>query len=333
MNEELKKYFNILCNNDYPKFIDKYLETNSLKRLTKIGQFCGCDYNKLWNIRFWYTVLDHSLSTALITYNFTKDKKSTLAALFHDLGTPVTNHCVDFYLNDSKRQESSEKSIEKIIEEDEGLLKLLINDNINLKDIINADNYSIAENKSPKLCADRLDGVLHSAFIWLNRYSLIEIENVYKNITVLNNEENHLELGFNDKLSAEGFYKMVYDYAVALQSNEDQFTMRFIADAIKYLIDNNIIIFQDLYIMSEKEIINLFKKHISNWSEFENLKILNKSNDFFEGAYKRLDVKKRIVNPLCMQEGSALRVDEVSKYVREKQRKYLEYTDSLYYNL
>ncbi len=39
MNEEIRQYFNILCDGDYPEFIDKYLEVNELKRLSHIGFF------------------------------------------------------------------------------------------------------------------------------------------------------------------------------------------------------------------------------------------------------------------------------------------------------
>lgn len=53
-NVELRQYFDILCDGNYPFFIDKYLDTIELKRLKGIGQFCGCDYNKLFNMRYWY---------------------------------------------------------------------------------------------------------------------------------------------------------------------------------------------------------------------------------------------------------------------------------------
>jgi HD superfamily phosphohydrolase len=39
----------------------------------------------------------------------TKDKKQTLCALFHDLGTPAFSHVVDFMFNDPTNQASSEK--------------------------------------------------------------------------------------------------------------------------------------------------------------------------------------------------------------------------------
>lgn len=42
--EILKQYYELLCQGDYPSFIDRYLKAPELKRLKNIGQFCGCDY-------------------------------------------------------------------------------------------------------------------------------------------------------------------------------------------------------------------------------------------------------------------------------------------------
>ena len=124
-NEEIKKYYNILCNGNYPSFINKYLKVKELERLKEIGQFCGCDYNKLYNIKYWYSRYDHSIAVALMTWNFTKDKTQTIAALFHDLGTPAFSHCIDYLFGDSVKQESSEKSVFEIINKSIEIKKLL----------------------------------------------------------------------------------------------------------------------------------------------------------------------------------------------------------------
>lgn len=50
---------------------------------------CGCDYTNLFPRHEWYSNLDHSVGVALIIWNFTHDKKQTLAGLFHDIATPV----------------------------------------------------------------------------------------------------------------------------------------------------------------------------------------------------------------------------------------------------
>ncbi len=71
----MNQYLNIFIDTDYPDFIDKYLNTNTLNRLKHITQFCGCDYTNLYSPLFKYTRFDHSLVVAHMTWHFTHNKK------------------------------------------------------------------------------------------------------------------------------------------------------------------------------------------------------------------------------------------------------------------
>lgn len=53
-----------------------------------------------------------------MTWHFTHDKKETLAALLHDIGTPCFAHTIDFLLGDSINQESSEETLSDVIARD-----------------------------------------------------------------------------------------------------------------------------------------------------------------------------------------------------------------------
>ena len=95
LNETIKEYFKVLSK-DFPEFLYEYIDTPPMQRIGKIGCGCGTDYTKVFNNKFFYTNLEHSIGVALIVWNFTKDKKQTLAGLFHDIATPVFKHCIDF---------------------------------------------------------------------------------------------------------------------------------------------------------------------------------------------------------------------------------------------
>lgn len=127
-----------------------------------------------------------------MTWHFTHQKDETIAALLHDVGTPCFAHCIDYVFGDYINQESSEKSIVDIIKKDSELLAYLKTDEIKLTDLEVLNNYHILENKSPKLCTDRLDGVLHTCYIWLQTHSLRAIKEVYDNIEVLENEDGYI---------------------------------------------------------------------------------------------------------------------------------------------
>ena len=116
LNETIKEYFKVLSK-DFPEFLYEYIDTPPMQRIGKIGCGCGTDYTKVFNHKFFYTNLEHSIGVALIVWNFTKDKKQTLAGLFHDIATPVFKHCIDFMNGDHEKQESTEELTTKIISE------------------------------------------------------------------------------------------------------------------------------------------------------------------------------------------------------------------------
>ncbi len=329
MREELLEYWSILCGDDYPDFISKYLNVKELKRLKGIGQFCGCDYCKIYDIRYWYSRFDHSISVALITWKFTKDKKQTLAALFHDLGTPVFSHTIDYLLKDYINQETSEMSVRDIILNSNDIMALLKEDNIDVEDIVDVKKYSIIENKSPKLCADRLDGVLHTVYIWLNVYTLQQIREIYENITVLLDEDKKDELGFKSVKSGELFFEAVYEYSMVLQSCEDKFIMQYIADILEKTIRNNKITLNDLYIKEEAEIIKVLNNEES-WNVFKNSNKVIRTQIKPKNYFVSVEAKKRVVVPLCLKKESIVRLDKASKSVTKLLETYNQFKDSPY---
>ena len=91
---------------------------------SKISVSCGTIYSKMYN-QMWYSSLDHSVAVSLIVWHFTKNKKQTLAGLFHDIATPVFKHSIDFMNGDYEKQESTEELTTRIINESQEIMKLL----------------------------------------------------------------------------------------------------------------------------------------------------------------------------------------------------------------
>ena len=243
----MNQYINLFIDKSYPDFIDKYLTTKTLTRLKYITQFCGCDYTKLYSPLFLYTRFDHSLVVAHMTWHFTHDKKETIVALLHDVGTPCFAHCIDYVFGDYVNQESSERKISDIVRQDKEILEFLKEDDISLANLDDLSNFHILENKSPQLCTDRLDGVLHTCYIWLHTHSLEQIKEVYNNMLVLKNECGDLEIGFDDLEIAEKFVSMVYNYAKELQGNTDKYVMKYVSEIVKLAVQRNLISLEDLY--------------------------------------------------------------------------------------
>lgn len=303
LNKEIKRYFYILSP-EIPYFLYEFTNTPELQRIGKIGMNCGTDYTKIFNNKFFYSRLDHSIGVALIIWNFTKDKKQTLAGLFHDIATPCFSHCIDFSHKDYINQEVTEADTRKIIEESQEIMKLLRKDNILIDEVCDYKIYPIADNNTPQLSADRLEYTFSSGMSFTKEWEVSDVKEMYSNLTVLSNENNIIELGFKDKEIAEKFVNGASKMWMDFQGNKDKLVMQFIADSMKIAINKKVIEEADLYKYSEIEIIdkiiNCNEKNLSS-----NFKSFMESTDINEGAippkddyYIGFDVKKRYINPL-----------------------------------
>lgn len=140
---EIKKYFNILSS-EIPDFLFPYIQTKTMLRLKDISFFCGMEYgNKdYYNFKYYISRLDHSISTALVVWNFSQDKKQTIAALFHDARTPATSHVIDYLNKDYIMQESTEEGLKETLIKDKELICLLNKDGYTVEEMIDFKKIS-----------------------------------------------------------------------------------------------------------------------------------------------------------------------------------------------
>lgn len=326
----MQEYLNLFIDSEYPKFIDRYLSTKTMSRLKNISQFCGCDYTTLYSPLFFYSRYFHSLVVAHMTWHFSHDKKETIVALLHDVGTPCFAHSIDYVFGDFINQESSEKEIVEMIKKDKELLEFLEEDGVALTDLEDLSCYPILENHSPKLCCDRLDGVLHTCYVWIHTHSLEEIKKVFDDIVVLTNEDGHKELGFQHKEICEKFVEMVFQYAKELQGNRDKYIMNYISEIIKKCVAKNLITMEDLYKKKECEIVEIFKMYFISWQKFQNAEEIRGAENCPKEFYVSLECKKRNVIPLVKNKDKVVRITEVSKKAKAVYNELELYKDSPY---
>ncbi|MEG1009785.1 MAG: HD domain-containing protein [Bacilli bacterium] len=304
------EYLDLISSKTIPKFLPKYLNVPSLIRLKYIGYFCGMDYasKDVYNFKEKILRYDHSLSVALLTWKFTHDKKATIAGLFHDIATPCFSHVIDYMNKDYENQESTEEYTKDVIINDIELVEFLLKDNIFIEDIINFKEYSIADNKRPKLCADRLDGIILTGIAWTKTIDKKDIIEIMSDLDVYENEFGEKELGFKTASIALNILYTSNEIDKYCHSNEDKYMMELLAEITKISIDIGIIKYEELYYADENCIINKIKN--SKIKEMENLL------DKFENIKKKdipiiklANIKKRDLNPLV----DGIRLNEVIK--------------------
>lgn len=290
----LEYYLDLLEYDKKPEFLDKYLEVPCLKRLKKIGYFCGMDYasKDIYNFKEYITRFDHSLTVALLTWKCSKDKKATLAGLFHDVATPCFSHVIDYMNKDYENQESTEEYTGEILRSDIYLRKCLKEDNIDIKEIIDFKRHNIVDNNRPKVCADRLDGVILTGISWTKNVNYNDIKNIINDIEIYDNE-----IGFKSKSVAYRVLEIGKSIDIYCHSKEDNYMMELLASIAKYGIDNKYITYDELYKSNEEDLIYKLK----NSNDTNLLKAFDKFENITNSEIPNIDlpkVKIRDLNPL-----------------------------------
>lgn len=300
LDEKIKEYFNIL-EPDFPEWLIKYIETKEMLKQDYISITCGTIYSDLFESDYFFSSLDHSVAVALIIWHFTHDKKQTLSGLFHDIATPIFKHCIDFLNGDYINQESTEDLTTKIIEDSREIMELLKQDNILLEEVNDYHLYPIADNDTPKLSSDRLEYSLSNALFTYKLMDKNEIKEIYDDIEVSYDEENNLELSFKNIDIANKFVGVTSILSVIYREDKTIYSMQFLSDIIKGLLNDNIITMDDLYNLKEEDIIKIIKE--SRYKDVYNIwvkskKVISSDKEPKDLYFTHHGSKIRYINPL-----------------------------------
>lgn len=319
LNEEVRKYLKILSPK-FPEWLFDYIDTPEMLRLEGISMSNGTFYTKVYQDKYFYSVLTHSIAVALIIWNFTQDKKQTIAGLFHDIATPTFKHCIDFMNEDSEKQESTEQKTEQIIRNSKEIMRLLARDKIKIEEISNYHIYPIADNEMPRLSADRFEYTLSGGLYQTRIWNLKTIEKYYHTITILKNEEGISELAFKNMEICEDFIHDISNLWPRWIEDENRVCMQFMADIIKEMNRKGYITEDDLYHFSEKEVVALIQNCEDTSIKNAFISFQNATRD---SIYKSdlpnhqiyctsVKGKKRYVNPLTSFKNKVCRIKDVS---------------------
>jgi len=322
LDKNTKEFFEILEPN-FPKWLLEYIETKEMLHQEHISSSCGVVYSDLFKIKN-FSSLDHSVSVGLIVWHFTKDKKQTLAGLFHDIATPVFKHCVDFMLGDYLVQEATEELTTEIIKNSTQITELLKRDGIAVPEVDDYTVYPIADNDTPKLSADRLGYSLANALIVYKLLSRDEIDEIYNDIEIQKNEEGETELGFKTKKLARRLVKVTSELSLIYREDRTRYSMEFLAEILRRLDHEGEVTKEDLYRLRESEIIKIIEnsKYKRIFNVWKNAKKVKVSKEPPKGVYfVRVSSKIRYIDPLINGE----RISKKCKIAKKMIEKNLSY--------
>ena len=335
--EKLARYQKILCP-EFPPFLKKYLSLKILERLKGIGLLCGTDWTPLFHNRFYYSRYDHSLNCALIVWNWTRDKKMTLAALLHDVSTPAFSHVIDFKNGDALTQESTEDKNAAMIRSDAELAAALAQDGLTAADVDDYHKYSICDNEVPQLSADRLEYMFPSGAALEGWFSLRAVKRFYADLFVAKDERGRDEFSFKTKKIALDYFRRILKIGYFLQRNKDKIAMELLARVVDKAIACGALHEDELWLLSEREIIGrwdaLLRKadearcdFLRLYKTYRTMKKVRGSAAPLDGYFcVQLAVKRRWINPLV----GSRRICDVSPRAQKERDRFLAYNDTPY---
>ena len=168
-------------------------------------------------------------------------------------------------------------------------------DNIKSEDLANFKNYPIVDNKRPKLCADRLDGIILTSIGWTKNITKEEIKEILDNIGIYINKDNEEEIGFKDYIIAKKVLDLSDEIDAYCHSKEDNYMMELLANITKKAIELGIIKYKELYTLTETEVFKLFKQNGELSGLLYQFKTIKKEDI---PVIEMPKIKKRDLNPL-----------------------------------
>lgn len=290
-----------------PDFLLQAMDTEILQRIGHIGMNCGCEYTSfpLFRNGKHYTRLVHSLGVGLIVWRHTGDMAQAMAGLLHDVATPVFAHVIDFLKGDYLNQEATESGTVELIKDAQDLRKVLKRLDLTTEQVSNYHLYPIADNASPRLCADRLEYTLGNLYFY-GFASLEEIGKMYEDIHVGRVEDGREELVFSRPEVAEQFGFLGLKCSEVYVSDEDRYAMQMLSEIIAKGIRNQVLSEKDLYGTEEQvtEMLGNSPLTASAWTWFCGLNRMEQAERPGEnGAWRRVRAKKRCIDPYIEKKG------------------------------
>jgi len=138
----------------------RLIDSKHVQRLKGISQTGAC---KFIDPELSFSRYEHSMGVMILLKNLNAGIEEQIAGLLHDVPHTAFSHVVDFVFN-NKKHDYHEQHYERIIKESE-IPKILDEFNIPLDGILDNSRFTLLEQDSPALCADRIDYSLRAMAI------------------------------------------------------------------------------------------------------------------------------------------------------------------------
>ena len=207
---------------------------------------------------------------------------------------------------------------------------------IKIEEISDYHIYPIADNNTPQLSADRFEYTFSSGLVFHRIWDLDTIKEMYSNIRIFKNEKGIDELGFNDHKICEKYIHIISKLWPEWISDKDRTVMQFLADIVKSMNVKGYLSINDLYNLSEKEVIdkilNCEDDYIKeNFIKFSNATSVYGSDTPINDRYCiSVKPKRRYIIPLTKFDNDIYRINQVSSQAANDIEEYFNIKNNKY---
>lgn len=295
-----------------PAFLAPFLALPELERLRRVGMNCGCEYTAFPRFAGLpeSSRYHHSLGAARITWHFTGETAPTLAALFHDIATPVFAHTVDFLRGDYLAQEATEDGTGEMLRRSGELSKLLAPLGLTVEDVEDYHQYPVADNDSPRLSADRLEYTLRNILHY--RFGTPDdLRRFYDDLRVTA-ESGVPELAFESFDIARDFAFAALGCSEIYVSPEDRYAMQRLSELLKQAIARGVLAPEDLYGVEPNVIAGLKANPdtAKAWAAYRALHEMITDETAPISDRRVVRAKKRCIDPWVAGQGRMSEIDK-----------------------
>jgi uncharacterized protein len=288
------------------------LKCSAFKRLKDIdqggyGPLFAKPYKRVG--QFGHNRFTHSIGVYLLLKKYGAPLEEQIAGLIHDVSHSAFSHCIDYIVdNGNGKEQNHQDNLHDSFVKKTDIPKILKKYGFNINYILDDKNFPLKENKSPDLCADRIDFSLRDA-ITFEEISQKEAQEILDSLIIKNNNWVFKNFRLADKY-AKLYLKINKIYYAGIASATMFAT---VGNCIKYALQKRYIKQGDLY-TTDKIVIAKIKKYL-NKNKKINLfwRRMNDKNSVRENAAnydKQIFCKSRIVDPLFINKGKIKRLSQ-----------------------
>lgn len=312
---------------ELPEGMQNAVRTEAMQRIGAVDMNCGMNYTSYPNFVSIspYSRLEHSIGTAWILWKTTGNPAISYAGLFHDIATPVFSHVIDFLNGDYETQESTEALTGTVIHNSQALCRILESEQIPLSAAEDYHQYPLADNASPRLCADRLEYTMGN----LINYGFAEeslVNQFWNDLSIQKDEHGNPEYGFETEELCLKFGLLALKCSEVYSAPEDRYGMERLARLLKQALAEEVLTRAD-FMTTEPEVIGKLKQSSlkKEWDAFTALHELEFSCHGTEAAgWLQVSCKKRMINPLIHGVRLSMKEESFRKALEEYRQESFE---------